>query len=1220
MRRSRLPAAAAAVLGLLLCGGCGAGLITGVIASDRSRTSPAPIQPPSLSLPEGRFPLVPPESAATAFRTVVVANAQLQGAASLSVEIRALGVRAAQESPVIVSGQGGSTVVGFLLRTEQIVAAAGEPTARDLPGQLAVLVAGNEVAPPVPITLLRQPTAQLRPGGATPVFVSPLGGTGVALAVTGLVATRPQDLQVQVTTADPTGATAGITRLASNVELTPDGAGHLVTADLPGNTFSGQATLVVVDSVAGRSTPVRDVYYRPEVTVALPGQGPTTGGRLVTLIGRALVPLDFSVQPARPAFEQVRLRFRKGEREVALEPRDLRPAESDLDRLVFTMPPSPDGRPGQVDVVLRALLGSVEAQVTATDVFTFSNPQPVFGPRGAVLDRRPVASTLLRLEGAPGGRDAPDFALLHAEAGVSFLQLLMAEENGMFIRFGAPRRLGDPEQPSQRDPVDLTSGDFDGDGVPDLFALNRGSSTAVHHLILGQSRPAPPLGAMLAIAGDAGMARCRAADFDGDGVQDLLLVPGPSAPAGAQPQILLARPGAGGPAFLRVGDLPVRPRGYEGLAIVDLDGDGLLDVAMAAGGLDPVLDIAYGNGDGSFLAGPRLDLIIAGYTPDSDSPLVGVHACGTGTPRPLALVMAGLQQGSPTPPVVAVVHPHASTPRSYEQPNAQDVLVLPTDPPGSSLAADLDGDGVVELVAAVRGDTAETPVAIGRWSNTTFTAIPEPVERGAERMLSIGALYFGTAFPADPAAGRANEVRAVFAVHDSLVDGVRERRLSTLLVGPGPALLAPDLGGQVEVPIESLVGGSFDPVSIRFQGTTRDLAIGTRGNQTLPAQLRLLRNDGAGGFFGQGAPRLVPGLVPETLTLVQVTPEYMGGDSLAYFTQDGRLGLWTPDSGLFRETGDLRLLSPNPNLVSAEVSPAARVRCVDVDGDGLLDLVVQLAFVLAQPGEGDALLLLMRGKPGVAAGEFPFHVPAGSGAVTRLHGNSTGLVVEDFAPTGVSATRHLEVAVAVPRGTTVSSPDGNHVRFYRWVAGATPDQDRLVRSAASAGPQVLLGGDAPTRLAAADFDSNGTIDLLVAAAGDSTLRLFLNSGAPGADPAEVNLAAFTEAFTSPRPLSPGEPRVLRLGDINGDGNVDALVTTLSLAGGRVSTVAFYLSDGTGSFGNPVFVSPTRLGDRDGMLAVDLSDFNGDGQLDLAVGWDTFGVGVRNVRVLFGGSR
>jgi hypothetical protein len=502
-------------------------------------------------------------------------------------------------------------------------------------------------------------------------------------------------------------------------------------------------------------------------------------------------------------------------------------------------------------------------------------------------------------------------------------------------------------------------------------------------------------------------------------------------------------------------------------------------------------------------------------------------------------------------------------------------------------------------------------------------------------MFHIRSLHFGTAFPADPVAQRA-QVNAVFVVHDSFVDGVTEQRLSTMLVSgsptSGPSLLAPDAGGQVPFEVQSVVGGSFDFFSISNGGRTRDMALATltpTGTSGPAGQVRLLKNDGAGGFFSLvPLPLQAPRIVPATLTRVQITSEYQGNDSLAWLDRDSRLSVATPyippnGTRNQRISGELRQWSPTPALSTADVADSSRIVCTDVDGDGVLDLVVMLTFQVSQPGEGDALLFLLRGKATVQPGEFPFHLPVSAQSVTLLHGNSTSVALGDFVPSSSTGPVQLEAAVAVPRPTTAQSGDGDHVRFYRYTAGASPAADRLVRSFMPGGPTTLLAGEAPTYLAAADFDNNGTIDLLVAGQlqpGDSTLRLFLNSGDPGSNPVDVNVAAFLESLTSPQQISPGTITSLRLGDINGDRKVDALVTTQSTGGTPGSTVAFYLSDGTGSFANPVFVSPTRLGNRAGALSIDLSDFNGDQQLDLAAVWNTSGAGDRNVRVLFGGSR
>ena len=229
----------------------------------------------------------------------------------------------------------------------------------------------------------------------------------------------------------------------------------------------------------------------------------------------------------------------------------------------------------------------------------------------------------------------------------------------------------------------------------------------------------------------------------------------------------------------------------------------------------------------------------------------------------------------------------------------------------------------------------------------------------------------------------------------------------------------------------------------------------------------------------------------------------------------------------------------------------------------------------------------------------------------------------DFVANGPEQVRRLEVAVAVPAGAASSGLDGDHVRFYRYEAGATPAADRLVPTAAANGPQVLLAGSKPTELAATDFDRDGTVDLLVACRGDSTLRLFRNTAV--VDPAAVQVAVgeFQEGLGSPRPLASGTPTRLLLADVNGDGNRDAVAFvefTSAVNGARSTTIAGYLSSGGGAFDGPRFLSPTRIGNRDARLGGDLGDWNRDGVLDVFLGWGSSGGGDINLRVLFGGTR
>lgn len=1206
-----------ALLVLPLLGACGAGLIGAVAAGNGGDGTPA--APPSLSL----VPILPLVPAAGETRVVVVANAQLAATSLLRVRIEAAGVGADQLQPTAV-GQGSSTSITYTLDTAPIRQALPN-LAADVPGSLSVFVDDRLLASAA-VTLARQPVANLAAPTGSARFLAPFGER-VTLVVQGLRSSDAAGVQMLVRTQDPTRVPTvtdpepTTTRLCAELALA-DGPGadqRLVSAVVPGSSFPGRAELFVRDSLAGESSVVVDVYYRPDIAQALPSQGPTTGGSLVTLVGAALVPYAAPIlgQLPQPDFGAVRLRFAKGGRLVELTPEDFRSAASSGDRLVFTMPASPDGRAGQVDVVLEVDLAGATAEVTADQVFLYANPQPFFGPRGTTLDRLPVAVVPIALDGAPSGDDAPDFAALYDEGGVAFVQLLLAQENGMFTRFGAPRQIADHEIAAERGPADVCAGDFDGDAVPDLFVVNTGATTAVHHVVLGQARPAPPLGAVHRFAAPAGSWRCRAADFDGDGLADVLVVPGAGAAPNQQPEVWLARPAAvGQPQFVQSA-LPVRAFPYEAVAIADLDGDGRQDIALVSGSTLQ-LDVCHGRGDGSFEGGVPLDFTIDGYDADPASPAVGLHACRDGPQQSLALVLAGLDSDppstGPTRPTVAVLPQTA--PRTFAAPALANVFVSPTEPLAVSLAADLDQANSIELALAVRGDPQFVSFGLLRLVGPRF----EPsgtIELGAESPRQIRALHFDRAFPATPLSG---EAKALFVVHESEVDGGRERRLSTRLIYTDPVSLAttvlpPDAGAQIGNAIEGLASGNFHPVSVAGAGSIRDLALSRAGI------VDLLENDGFGGFPRPSYRLQWSGLLPRSvLHLPSAAAEV---ERLLFANADSRFGVWRPlqQTGPAQAPtavgGELRLAAGDPVLVAANLSDRTQLGLGDVDGDGVPDLVALLCFDLPQQSEGSARLALLRGKPAPAVGEFPFHVPT---VLQAVHGNASSFALGDFAQSGPGQPVRLELAVAVPRGDAGLPATGNHVRFFRYEPGSSPTGDRFVPSARAGGPQALLAGGGPTRIVAADLDRDDLVDLLVAAADDSTLRLFRNVAEPGSG-TDVAVAAFQQSLGSPRALAAGEPRALRLADVDGDGSLDAVAAVeLTVASVRSTAVVFYLSTGAGEFANPTFVSPTRVGDRDARLALDLGDWNRDGVLDLFLGWNTAGPADRNLRVLFGGTR
>jgi hypothetical protein len=107
------------------------------------------------------------------------------------------------------------------------------------------------------------------------------------------------------------------------------------------------------------------------------------------------------------------------------------------------------------------------------------------------------------------------------------------------------------------------------------------------------------------------------------------------------------------------------------------------------------------------------------------------------------------------------------------------------------------------------------------------------------------------------------------------------------------------------------------------------------------------------------------------------------------------------------------------------------------------------------------------------------------------------------------------------------------------------------------------------------------IDVAAANANSSTVSVLLGNG--------------NGTFQTPMNLAVGlSPFSVAIGDFNGDGELD-LVTANATGSGVIGTISVLLGNGNGTFQPPFGLS---AGVTPSYLSV--ADFNGDGELDLAV--------------------
>jgi len=293
----------------------------------------------------------------------------------------------------------------------------------------------------------------------------------------------------------------------------------------------------------------------------------------------------------------------------------------------------------------------------------------------------------------------------------------------------------------------------------------------------------------------------------------------------------------------------------------------------------------------------------------------------------------------------------------------------------------------------------------------------------------------------------------------------------------------------------------------------------------------------------------------------------------------------------------------------------------DVDGDGDLDVLigtVDFSFGGKQNRlyVNDGAGFFSDATAGLPPQTDTTHAVAlgdvdGDGDVDALVGNSgcNRLYLNDGTGVFEDASSGLPPDADVTQGVALEDVDGDG-DLDALIANGDAElgsgyQNRLYLNDGGGvfvAAQPGLPGDLDSSLSVAlgDVDGDDDSDLLVgnAGSGGSQNRLYLNDGNGG----------FTDA-TAPPPTDPDWTHAVALGDVDGDGDADALI-------GNYLQNRLYLNDGTGVFGDATAGLPPDSSDS---RAVAMGDVDGDGDLDALVGNSAFAGGAQNRLYLNDGS-
>ena len=275
---------------------------------------------------------------------------------------------------------------------------------------------------------------------------------------------------------------------------------------------------------------------------------------------------------------------------------------------------------------------------------------------------------------------------------------------------------------------------------------------------------------------------------------------------------------------------------------------------------------------------------------------------------------------------------------------------------------------------------------------------------------------------------------------------------------------------------------------------------------------------------------------------------------------------------------------------------------VDLNGDHVPDVVIPGRVVLVNPAtvfSGSATFI-----PMFPAGLLP-----------------ASLVAGDFSGDG-----KMDIVTANSEDDTVSLLQGNgDGTFHQLLRSPFPDQtsleeivsadfnrdgvpDVLLRGISTKGFWLYLAnGDGSFRVPvhmSADFDSTfalAAVDVNRDGIPDIVVNGFFNNGARGVT--RVFLGNGDGTFRAPIDSDTRPSSSMRLADVNGDGIPDVILLTFDNTTPGSLSEAIHVYFGVG---NGTFLPPVKTTIPFGSTTMVAGDFNGDGKMDVAVGFSNIG--------------
>ncbi len=506
--------------------------------------------------------------------------------------------------------------------------------------------------------------------------------------------------------------------------------------------------------------------------------------------------------------------------------------------------------------------------------------------------------------------------------------------------------------------------------------------------------------------------------------------------------------------------------------------------------------------------------------------------------------------------------------------------------PVSVAAADLNGDGKLDLAVANRGSNSVSVLI----NNTT----PADTVASFAPMVMVDAGQY----PSSVSIGDLNGD----GKPDLIATNSSDNTVSVMLNQTTPGALAGNFPSTTNFAV-----GTF-PTSAKIADLNGDGKPDLVVANGISNNVSILFN-----MMAPGASK--PIFAPHVDLLAQAAPSAV---AIADFNGDGKPDIVVADKNwdsvsVFTNnttTGSATPAFSNQNQFRTGQRPTG-ISVADINGDGLPDIVT------SNYNSSSVSILQNTTTPGASSASFAAALNIVDGTATQ----PIGVAVADFNGDGapdIAVANHFSSTVSIllnttPPGSSLPSvaPIQSFSTGSRAIAVAVQDingdglPDVAVANYKSNTVSVLLNttapgstvpsfaphvdfttGKYPISVAIGDVNGDGKPDLIVANSASNTVSVLLNNTVAGA--AIPKFAAKTDFAVGSQPL------FVVLGDLNGDGKPD-----LAVANEKSNNISILRNTTATGATTPTFATKTNFAVGQNPVALAIADLNGDGMPDIA---------------------